>query len=513
MASAVDNEDDFPVFQPRFGRREKAARETGDASFRQATLASGALARRVIVKASIVAPGERDAKGAALHLRHIERDGVERDGSKGVLYGPDGPARREDFTEPWPGEKHQFRWVVSPEDAGELDLTTFVRRLMAQVEKDTGRRLEWAAVNHYNTEHPHAHVIIRGVDRDRHEVRFDRAYISHGVRRRAQELATRELGPRTELAIRRAHVKEITQERFTSLDRALERRAVDQVVALPPRPRAERWGIDEATLIARLEHLERLRLAERLSPMSWQLADGWASELRELGTRGDIIKRMHVALRGDPARDRIAGPNQPLPAMPNEFAERLYGRVAQKGLSDELRGSFYAIIETSGGADYHVTLDRASAERIREGDLCPWRAKRRADPRIASTVLSSNGKRSRSTSKWSIGARFCSTGSPAMGWRRTDSAWTFGAPSTAGRPCCEGSASTQVTRTEQPGWESSSVGGWANAWPRVRARRLSPRWARSSVDASSCRSGALTAGSTPSSPMAHGSSCWRRAPT
>jgi len=96
-----------------------------------------------------------------MHLRYIERDGVEKDGSKGALYGPDGPVRRRTFEEPRFGEKHQFRLIVSPEDAGELDLTSYVRRLMGQIERDLGRKVEWAAVNHYDTGHPHAHIVMR----------------------------------------------------------------------------------------------------------------------------------------------------------------------------------------------------------------------------------------------------------------------------------------------------------------------------------------------------------------
>ncbi len=184
-------------------------------------------ARRVIVKAYFTRLAASGASLAARHLRYIERDGVDKDGSKGLLYGADGPERAETFNQPRPGEKHQFRVIVSPDEGSELDLTEFVRTLMGRVERDIGRRLEWAAVNHYNTEHPHAHLVIRGVDRHGHELRFDRNYISNGIRWRAQEIATRELGPRPEHDILLAYKKEVTQERFTSLDRELERRAVD----------------------------------------------------------------------------------------------------------------------------------------------------------------------------------------------------------------------------------------------------------------------------------------------
>src|SRR5208283_3191458 len=72
----------------------------------------------------------------------------------------------------------------------------YVRRLMATLERDLGRKVEWAAVNHFDTSHPHAHIVVRGIDRDGRELRIDRSYISAGMRWRAQELATEELAPR-----------------------------------------------------------------------------------------------------------------------------------------------------------------------------------------------------------------------------------------------------------------------------------------------------------------------------
>jgi type IV secretory pathway VirD2 relaxase len=385
-----------PGFRPRRGSRSRSASERSG-GFRNVVLAAmrgsrrfqrsgrplprsrvavrapAKDARRVVVKAHYVRMTTSGANAARLHLRYIERDGVEKDGSKGVLYSADGPARALTFEQPRVGEQHQFRLILSPEDARELDLTDYVRRLMASVEKDLGRRLEWAAVNHHDTAHPHAHIVLRGVDRDGLEVRLDRGYISNGLRWRAQELATEELGPRLERDIHRAHAKEVTQDRFTSLDRELERRAKDnQVEARSRSPR-----IDESTLIARLEHLRTLRLAERVGPTAWTLTPGWQDELRELGSRGDIIRQMHRAVSGDPSRYRIVRPGQPL--EPDKPEAIITGRVASKGLSDELKGGYFAVIETPTGTAYHVPLGARSAEQLRPGDTVSLTTKR-AEP-------------------------------------------------------------------------------------------------------------------------------------
>jgi type IV secretory pathway VirD2 relaxase len=407
----VDSLDDLPIFRPRMRGGRGGTPRGGSARLRNALLSCvprgarrrgprlqvtglGVGARRVVVKAHVARLGGRGARAAVLHLRYIERDGVEKDGSKGVLYGADGSVLAEAFEKPRAGEKHQFRIIVSPEDAGELDLTIYVRRLMAQVEQDLGRKVEWAAVNHYNTEHPHAHLVIRGVDREGRELRLERSYISNGLRSRGQEIATEELGPRLDFDVRRAREREVTQERFTSLDRELERRAVaDRVQARTPRPTGR---LDESLLIARLQHLESLRLAERMGPASWTLSPGWQKDLRELGTRGDILKQIHMAARGDRARYRIVRVGQPIDVDRADEPLVHVGRVASKGLSDELKGAFYVVLETPTGHAYHVPINARTAEELRPGDIVTFASRREpavraVDREIAQAAASRGG--------------------------------------------------------------------------------------------------------------------------
>jgi type IV secretory pathway VirD2 relaxase len=404
---------ELPIFRPRMGGGPGSRSSVdGTRSFRNALLARirargsrtgrteaqvhplQANARRVVIKAHVQRMGPTAAKAAALHVRYIERDGVEKDGSKGVLYGPDGPVRARTFEQPRPGEKHQFRLIISPEDGSELDLKAYVRRLMATLERDVGRKVEWAAVNHFDTSHPHAHVVIRGIDREGRELRIDRGYISTGLRWRAQELATEELGPRREVDVERAYAKEVTQQRFTTLDRELERRGPDHRVEVRVRARSGR--IDESLLIARLEHLESMRLAERLSGTAWRLAEGWQKRLRDHGSRGDILQQIHAAVRGAPSRYDALRPGEALPPEPGMATAVVTGRVAGKGLSDELKGTFYAVVETPAGRAYHVPLDARSAQTVSVGDLVslatpPQSPVRPVDRQIADAARSRGG--------------------------------------------------------------------------------------------------------------------------
>ncbi|HEV3192345.1 MAG TPA: hypothetical protein VGY54_17660, partial [Polyangiaceae bacterium] len=164
MGKPDKSHDRLGDFRPRIGRTDRARERIASTPLRVAALVRrghGRLgakavssltptagfgprhnARRVIVKAHLQKLGGHGAQAAARHLRYIEREGVEKDGSPGRLYGPEGPVAREVFEQPRVGERHQFRFIVSPEDARDLDLTSYVRELMVRVERDLGRSIE-----------------------------------------------------------------------------------------------------------------------------------------------------------------------------------------------------------------------------------------------------------------------------------------------------------------------------------------------------------------------------------
>src|SRR3546814_10640107 len=108
--------------------------------------------------------GGKGMGGARAHCSYIQRDGVTREGEPGTLYTADRDATDgKAFVERSTGDRHQFRFIVSAEDADQYqDLKPFVRRLMAQMEQDLGTKLDWVAVDHFNTGHPHTHVVLRG---------------------------------------------------------------------------------------------------------------------------------------------------------------------------------------------------------------------------------------------------------------------------------------------------------------------------------------------------------------
>jgi type IV secretory pathway VirD2 relaxase len=161
--------------------------------------------RRVAVKLRSVRHQSSMARAAlAAHIAYLGRDGVNREGSPAGLFsaGDDLPGRSA-FAEHCRDDRHHFRCIVSPEDANELqDLRSTTRDLMLRAEQDLGTRLDWIAVDHWNTDNPHVHILIRGRADDGKDLVISRDYWTKGMRARAEALVEQELGPRNELAIR-----------------------------------------------------------------------------------------------------------------------------------------------------------------------------------------------------------------------------------------------------------------------------------------------------------------------
>ena len=213
------------------------AREGGKLGrgFVQARLARhrmSATSRRVTIKMRMVVLARAGRRSTATHLKYLEREGVTPDGKRGQAYGQiRDEVDLKEFDRRGQGDRHQFRFIVSAEDGAELkDLKSYTRDLMAQMERDLGTRLEWVAVDHWDTGHPHSHVVLRGKAQNGQDLIIAREYITHGMRARASELATEWLGPRTEREIEASLTREVTQERWTSLDAAIRQELTDGVI-------------------------------------------------------------------------------------------------------------------------------------------------------------------------------------------------------------------------------------------------------------------------------------------
>jgi type IV secretory pathway VirD2 relaxase len=331
-------------------------------------------ARRVVVKTRIIRLAGKGLDGARLHLRYIQRDGVTREGLPGELY--DAQRDRADgraFLERSDGDRHQFRFIVTAEDGAEYeDLKDLTRRLMQRAEQDLATRLDWVAVDHFNTGHPHTHIVIRGKDEAGRDLVIAREYLTHGLRERASELVSLDLGPRADREIEDRLVNEVGQERLTSLDRTLLRAADEhgglEVKALVPTA-SDHARFQHALRMGRLRTLEGLGLAEETAPGAWRLSPELESTLRHLGERGDIIKTLHREMARE-GRSRGAVDYAIYDPTDAETPRRLVGRVVARGLSDEINDRHYLALDGVDGRAHWVDIGRGDGvETIPDGAI------------------------------------------------------------------------------------------------------------------------------------------------
>ncbi|NIJ34068.1 type IV secretory pathway VirD2 relaxase [Sphingomonas oligoaromativorans] len=344
----------------------------------------------MVIKARVVRHSGARFRAAPLgrHVAYLKRDGVTRDGRPADLFDARSDAADGDsFADRSGDDRHHFRFIVSPEDAADLaDLKTFTRELMADVARDLGTGLEWVAVDHWNTDNPHVHILVRGRADDGTDLVMDKDYIREGMRFRAQERATLELGPRNAREIALALDREVDADRWTSLDQRLREMADDAGGVIDLRPGANS-DAGRRRLLARAAKLDRMGLAENVGPAVWALKPDIEQTLRDLGDRGDIIKTMHKAIgrtlaAADPARFAVheIAPNDPV-----------IGRLVERGLHDELTGTAYAVVDGTDGRVHHLRFE--NLEMTGDGkpgsivELRRW-TDRRGDDRLSLGVRS-----------------------------------------------------------------------------------------------------------------------------
>ena len=352
-------------------------------------------ARRAIVKVSIIPLRGGTSRGAYSHLKYLQREGagVEKvegkDGelklteTRGELYGPERGLEYDDksFLErsetsfEGRGDPNQFRLILSPEDGVDAarsingkppSLQRQTRQFMNQMEEDLGTRLDWVAVDHFDTAHPHTHVVLRGVLDNGKELRIAGEYISEGMRSRYENIITRELGLKPEHEIISDLSKETKLNRVTTLDRAISPRIDAASSILDLREGHFRMHPDSAInrhlLTGRMKHLETLGLAQPTDKGRWYVERHTFDTLGDMHRNETITKEMSQAMkRVNISRQmQLHGKEAPL--------RKITGRVIGKGLvENESSGRLRIIIDGDDGYVHAVETGpetRASEARL-----------------------------------------------------------------------------------------------------------------------------------------------------
>lgn len=304
------------------------------------------LRQRVVVKALVSRhSGSGAARGAALgrHLSYLGRAGAGADGSRADFFD-----RSDEGLDPrwrtaaWSADRHHFRLIISPEHGDRIsDLRGYVREVMRRVSADLGEpHLDWIATCHFDTDQPHAHVLVRGRRADGRDLVIPRAYVSYGIRARAAEVAQERLGDLSRLEAERRVWRETEAGRLTGLDRRLRAAASADGLVEDGVGANGAWA---ALTRGRLRHLERLGLAERVG-RTYRLAPDMEARLMALELRKDVIRTLNQQRLGGAIHVRELG------------AERVIGRVVRSSFHDELGASRFIVIRDATGVEHYARI-------------------------------------------------------------------------------------------------------------------------------------------------------------
>ena len=329
-----------------------------------AQFAARAGRQRVAVKARVVRarPGGQSDGSIRAHLRYIRGRGEGAEGHESVVFNGEGQVSQEEafnFADRVDGDRHHFRFIISPEGGERLDLKAYTQELVAGMEKDLGTRLDWVAGDHHDTDDPHVHLMIRGKDELGGDLVINREYISFGMRAQAMEVATRHLGPRLAEEIERSQQRELTADRLTAHDLRLAADAASHANGFVSPLRGRNGSLaaegEQVRSLARLQHLESLGLAHERAAGVWEVDPDLVVQLRRMGSHGDVIKLMHERMKGtEPTIATVIFSKESPPT------EAVTGRVYDKGVADALYDRRYLLVEGSKGRAYYVPLSEYS---------------------------------------------------------------------------------------------------------------------------------------------------------
>lgn len=366
--------DDY-LFQPRLGRiasqgsaragslkaylkgaRKRSRRSGGNRS--GATSFAGM--RRVLIKARVHRLSGTGGARQRAHISYLERDGAGKDSKPADFYNDIGEEiDGEDWLKDHSDERHHFRFIVSPEDGEKLqDLKPFVRDLMSQMEIDLETKLDWIAVDHHNTEHPHTHIVMSGKRDDGKDLVIPRDYLSHRMRERGSALLTRELGLQTEQELSAKLSQETQARKITSIDRVLLRENERNGRIDLSNLRRNRIHYD-----ARLKTLRDLGLAEHQVGSVWSLDEQLKTTLHAIERSDSIAMRIEQGVT-NAGLERVSAHEQ----VSKQSYRQVRGQVLAMGYTDELMDRRYAVIDGFDGRAHHFELGTSYPKDLKTGD-------------------------------------------------------------------------------------------------------------------------------------------------
>ncbi|MCA9508056.1 MAG: DUF3363 domain-containing protein [Myxococcales bacterium] len=321
--------------------------------------------RRVIVKAKLVKNNNPDFKEKLRkHLEYITRDGAGEGEEKPKLFsGSSEDVNLEKLYDFYSKSTHNFRFIISPEDSGKIDLKKFTRKLVKNIEEDLKTKIDWVASIHYDTDNPHVHMVINGLDKRGDPLYIKKDYISLGIRKRASEVVQKKLGLRSWKDIIDSLESESVKVNKCYLDNLIKINIKNDCIDLSAVKEKDIDELPKQLIKNRLQYLESREIAKHKKEELWEISEDFIDELKKLSKINRVIQRL--SKKTDLKNYDVNF----LDVQTLGFAS-IEGRAIERSKINEFDEEEYLVIGTCNGKNYYIELDKYSEnEPVKIGDL------------------------------------------------------------------------------------------------------------------------------------------------
>lgn len=311
--------------------------------------------RRVVVKASYILSKNENARARIRHhLNYAGRNTLDEVKNTSELYaGVEQAISIKDKLDGFEKALHMFNIIISPEDGDKIDLKDFTRDLVCTVEKDLRAKLDWVAGNHFDTNEPHVHLLIKGLDDNGKRLLMTRDYISRGLRVRASQVINKKLGLRSLDEVVAALKLEVAKAKKCVLDDIIIKNIAHGSISLDKLSSDVLDDLPKYLVQKRLEFLESKELAHKTGNNDWQVKEGFVSELKNIERSSSIIEKLSGGLKVEKRDCEIL-------SVQNLQDRTIKGHVVERGYVDELTEKQYVLIKSKEKNFIYVELEKYS---------------------------------------------------------------------------------------------------------------------------------------------------------
>jgi len=223
---------------------------------------------------------------------YLVKEGKSIDGGKPELYGTDFEEYQNNMVE------RNYRIFLSPQ-SDKIDLKDMTEKFIKKLEQQTGYSFYWQAANHYDTAHPHAHLLINGKDKNGKEIEIPRDVVKTFMREYARNICTAQIGHRTANEIAIEKEKELEAPRFIKLDQNIKELGGDSGKVYSNQIYSNRERI-----LTRLENLRKLGMCNYVNG-AYNLSPQWEDNLRANARYNTFLKARSELKQTDPSNLKV----------------------------------------------------------------------------------------------------------------------------------------------------------------------------------------------------------------